>query len=164
MFAGFSLFTWLRTILSLIAIITGFVVVRDLLASRTSAVWTGLYIATAALTSATGFGFTAPFGPSHEVGILSLALLVGSTLALYVFHLAGPWRWMYAISQTLALVLLVFVLVAQIFKKVPALAVIAPTQSEPPFAAAEGVVLAFFLVLAVAAALRFRPTAVAAPA
>jgi hypothetical protein len=164
MFAGFSLFTWFHTILSLIAIITGFVVVRDLLASRTAPVWTGLYIATAAMTSATGFGFTAPIGPSHVVGILSLALLVGSTLAFYVFHLAGPWRWMYAISQTLALFLLVFVLVAQIFKKVPALAVIAPTQSEPPFAAAEGLVLAVFLVLTVAAALRFRPTAGAAPA
>ena len=163
MFAGFSLFTWFHTILSLIAIITGFVVVRDLLAARTPPVWTGLFIATAALTSGTGFGFTAPFGPSHVVGILSLALLVGSTVALYVFHLAGPWRWIYAISQTLALFLLVFVLVAQVFKKVPALAAIAPTQSEPPFAVAEGVVLAVFLVLSVAAALRFRPAAGAAP-
>ena len=48
-------------------------------------------------------------------------------------------------------------LVAQGFKKVPALAAIAPTQSEPPFAVAGGVVLASFLALAVAAALQFRP-------
>ena len=48
-------------------------------------------------------------------------------------------------------------LVAQGFKKVPALAAIAPTQSEPLFAVAEGVVLASFLALAVAAALQFRP-------
>jgi MFS family permease len=95
-------------------------------------------------------------------GIISLALLAGSTLALYVFHLAGPWRWMYAISQTLAQFLLVFVLMAQVFKKVPVLATIAPTQSEPPFAAAEGVVLAIFLALAVAAAMRFRPAAAGA--
>jgi hypothetical protein len=162
MFAGFSAFTWFHTILSLLAIIAGFVVVRDLFASRTPPVWTGFYIATAALTSATGFGFTAPFGPSHVVGIISLALLAGSTLALYVFHLAGPWRWMYAITQTLAQFLLVFVLVAQVFKKVPVLAAIAPTQSEPPFAAAEGVVLAIFLALAVAAAMRFRPAATGA--
>lgn len=159
MFAGFSAFTWFHTILSLMAIIAGFVVVRDLLASRTSRVWTGFFIVTAALTSATGFGFTAPFGPSHVVGIISLLLLAGSTLAFYVFHLAGPWRWMYAITQTLAQFMLVFVLVAQVFKKVPALAAIAPTQSEPPFAAAEGAVLAVFLALALGAAMRFRPAA-----
>jgi len=158
MFGGVSAFTWLHTFLSLIAIIAGFVVVRDLLASRISRRWTGFFIATAALTSATGFGFTAPFAASHVVGIISLVLLAGSSLALYVFHLAGPWRWMYAITQTLAQFLLVVVLVAQVFKKVPTLSAIAPTQSEPPFAAAEGVVLAIFLALAVAAAMRFRPT------
>ena len=88
MFAGFSAFTWFHTILSLMAIIAGFVVVRDLFASRTQRAWTGFFIAAAALTSA-----TAPFGPSHVVGILSLVLLTGSSLALYVFHLAGPWRF-----------------------------------------------------------------------
>jgi len=157
MFAGFTAFTWLHTILSLIAIMTGFVVVRDLFASRVSPAWTGIYIATAVLTSATGFGFTAPFGPSHVVGIISLALLAGSMLALYAFHLAGPWRWIYAVTQTLAQFYLLFVLVAQAFKKVPALATLAPTQSEPPFAASEGVVLAIFLALAIGAAMRFRP-------
>jgi hypothetical protein len=159
MVAGFTTLTWVHTILSLIAIVAGFVVVRDLLASRVSPVWTGVYIATAVLTSATGFLFAAPFGPSHVVGLLSLALLAGSILALYAFHLAGAWRWIYAITQTLAQFLLVFVLVAQFFKKVPALAAIAPTQSEPPFAAAEGAVLAIFLVLAAVAAVRFRPIA-----
>ena len=137
--------------------LTGFVVVRDLFASRVSPAWTGIYIAAAVLTSATGFGFTAPFGPSHVVGIISLALLAGSMLALYAFHLAGPWRWIYAVTQTLAQFFLLFVLVAQAFKKVPALATLAPTQSEPPFAASEGVVLAIFLALAIGAAMRFRP-------
>jgi len=91
------------------------------------------------------------------VGIISLALLAGSMLALYAFHLAGPWRWIYAVTQTLAQFFLLFVLVAQAFKKVPALATLAPTQSEPPFAASEGVVLAIFLALAIGAAMRFRP-------
>jgi hypothetical protein len=113
-----------------------------------------LFVATA-LTSATGFGFKAPFGPSHVVGVILLVLLAGSTLALYVLHPAGWWPRMEAIGQTLAL----FVLVAQVFKKVPALAATAPTQSEPPFAAAEGVVLVIFLAL-VAAARRFRPLTV----
>ena len=60
MILGFTLFTWFHTILSLVAIVAGFVVVRDLLASRTPPTWTAVYIATAVLTSVTGFGFTAP--------------------------------------------------------------------------------------------------------
>ncbi|HEY7085180.1 MAG TPA: hypothetical protein VH519_10225 [Hyphomicrobiaceae bacterium] len=85
--AAVDLFTWFHTILSLIAI-AGLVVVRDLFASRGALERTALFIATA-LTSATGFGFKAPFGPSHVVGVISLVLLAGSTLALYVFRLAG---------------------------------------------------------------------------
>src|SRR5262245_49581127 len=129
MFAGFTAFTWFHTILSLVAIVAGFVVVPDLLASRTLPAWTGIYIATAVLTSVTGFGFTAPFGPAHVVGIISLVLLAGAIIALYGFHLAGPWRWIYAVAQTLAQYFLVFVLVAQIFRKVPALHALAPTEA-----------------------------------
>src|SRR5205809_732550 len=157
MFAGFTAFTWFHTILSLVAIVAGFVVVRDLLTSRTPPVSTGIYIATAVLTSATGFGFTAPFGPSHVVGIISLVLLAGSIIALYGFHLAGPWRWIYAVAQTLAQFFLVFVLVVQFFRKVPTLHVLAPTESEPPFAIAQGVVLVIFVALTIAAAVKFHP-------
>src|SRR3979490_117171 len=102
MILGFTPFTWFHGILSLVALVAGFVVVRDLLASRTPPTWTAVYIATAVLTSVTGFGFTAPFGPAHVLGIISLVLLAGSIIALYGFHLAGPWRWIYAIAQTLA--------------------------------------------------------------
>lgn len=157
MFAGFTAFTWFHTILSLVAIVAGFVVVRDLLNSRTRAPWTGIFIWTALLTSATGFGFTAPFGPSHVVGIISLVLLAAAIAALYLFHLEGAWRWLYALAQTITQYLLVFVLVVQLFRKVPALAALAPTQSEPPFAVAQGVVLVLFAALAIAAAVKFRP-------
>ena len=157
MLAGFTAFTWFHTILSLVAIVAGFVVVRDLLNSRTRAPWTGIFIWTAVLTSATGFGFTAPFGPSHVVGIISLVLLAAAIAALYLFHLEGAWRWVYALAQTIAQYLLVFVLVVQLFRKVPALAALAPTQSEPPFALVQGVVLVIFVALAVAAAVKFHP-------
>jgi len=157
MILGFTAFTWFHTILSLVAILAGFVVVRDLLASRTRPTWTGIFIATAVLTSATGFGFTAPFGASHVVGIISLVLLAASIVALYGFKLVGPWRWIYAVGQTLAQYFLVFVLVAQFFKKIPTLAALAPTQSEPPFAIAEGVVLVIFVALTIAAARQFHP-------
>jgi hypothetical protein len=157
MLTGFTAFTWFHTILSLVAIVAGFVVVQDLLASRVRSLWTSTYIWTAVLTSATGFGFTAPFGPSHVVGIISLVLLAGAIVALYAFHLSGAWRWVYAVTQTLSQYLLVFVLVAQFFKKVPALIALAPTQSEPPFAIAQGVVLVIFIALTIGAAVKFHP-------
>ena len=94
MILGFTPFTWFHTILSLVALVAGFVVVRDLFASRTPSSWTATYIATAVLTSVTGFGFNFPFGASHVVGIISLVILVGVIAAYYVFQLGGAWRWM----------------------------------------------------------------------
>jgi hypothetical protein len=155
MILGFTPFTWFHTILSLVAIVAGFVVVRELFASRTPPTATAIYIATAVLTSVTGFGFTAPFGASHVVGIISLVILAGVTAAYYVYHLSGPWRWIYAIGQVVALYFLVFVLVAQFFKKVPALTALAPTLSEPPFAIAQIVVLLIFAALTYLAARAF---------
>ena len=63
MILGFSPFTWFHTILSLVAMVAGFVVVRDLFASRTPPTWTAVYIATAVLTDVTGFGFSFPSAP-----------------------------------------------------------------------------------------------------
>ncbi|MNU08174.1 hypothetical protein D3C72_2540970 [compost metagenome] len=55
----------------------------------------------------------------------------------------------------LAFWLLIFVLVAQLFGKVPALHALAPTQSEPPFAIAQGIALAVFAFFTWKAATRF---------
>jgi hypothetical protein len=44
-----------------------------------------------------------------------------------------------------------FVLVAQLFQKTPALKELAPTQTEPPFAISQGIVLLLFIVLGIAA-------------
>ena len=51
----------------------------------------------------------------------------------------------------------VFVLIAQLFQKVPALKAMAPTQSEPPFAVAQGMVLVLFIVLGILAVRSFHP-------
>ena len=56
----------------------------------------------------------------------------------------------------IALYLNVFVAVVQAFEKVPALKVMAPTQTEPPFKLTQLVVLALFVVLGILAAIRFR--------
>jgi len=56
----------------------------------------------------------------------------------------------------IALYLNFFVLVAQLFMKVPALKAMAPTQSEAPFKLTQLVVLILFVVLTIAAAKKFR--------
>jgi len=150
-------YTLVHVVISLVGIASGLVVLFGLLGGKRLAGWTGLFLATTAVTSATGFGF--PFDhflPSHGVATISLVVLAVATAALYAFHLEGPWRRIYVIGAVVALYLNVFVAVVQSFEKVPALRVLAPTQSEPPFAIAQLVVLVLFVVAGVAAARRFR--------
>jgi hypothetical protein len=64
------------------------------------------------------------------------------------------------VAAVIALYLNVFVLIVQAFQKVPALKVMVPTQSEPPFLVAQLVFLVLFVVLGIAAAIRFRIAAV----
>jgi hypothetical protein len=163
MILGMSTFTFVHTVISLVALVSGIVVVIGLAGGRLLPLWTALYLATAVATSLTGFGF--PFDhflPSHWVGAISLVLLAIVIAARYVFDLAGAWRWLFAIGVAITAYLDAFVAVVQAFQKVPALHALAPTQAEPPFAVAQVVVLMIFAVLAVVAALRFRPTAVPA--
>jgi hypothetical protein len=86
---------------------------------------------------------------------VSLLVLAIAIVARYARHLIGAWRWLYAVNVVLALYLNVFVLIAQLFQKVPALKAIAPTQSEAPFLVAQLVVLALFVVLGILAVKRF---------
>ena len=151
-----SAFTLFHVVLSLAGILSGFVVMAGFLSAKRSNGWTGLFLTTTVLTSLTGFLFPFhKFLPSHAVGIVSLVVLVVTIPALYVFHLAGPWRRTYVIGAVIALYLNVFVLVAQLFMKVPALKALAPTQSEPPFLGTQVVVMLIFIVLGVFAAKRF---------
>jgi hypothetical protein len=71
--------------------------------------------------------------------------------------MTGAWRWIFAVGAMISLYLNVFVLVAQLFLKVPVLHALAPTQAEPPFAIAQGVVLVVFVVLTIFVVRRFRP-------
>jgi hypothetical protein len=162
MILGMSLpaFTQLHVVISLIGIASGAVVVFGMFASRPLAGWTALFLATTILTSATGFLF--PFTkmlPSHVVGILSLLVLAITVVALYSYNLAGSWRWIYVAGAVSAFYLNTFVAVVQAFQKTPALKELAPTQTEPPFVVAQGIVLLIFIVLLVGAVRAFRPPA-----
>ena len=149
--------TVIHVVISLIGILSGLVVMLGMLTRQRFDRWTIVFLATTAATSATGFFFPFHgFTPAIGVGILSLVVLAIAGVARYVRHLAGAWRWIYVLTATVALYFNCFVSVVQLFQKVPALKALAPTQSEPPFAVAQLTVLVIFLVLAIAASIRFR--------
>jgi hypothetical protein len=158
MMLGMSLstFTLVHVLISLIAIASGFVVIFGLVGGKRQGL-TGTFLTTTVLTSVTAFMF--PFEkvtPGIKLGIVSMVVLAVTIAALYAFHLAGAWRSTYAVGATMALYLNCFVLVAQLFEKVPALHELAPTGSEAPFLVAELVLLAGFIALGTFATKGFR--------
>lgn len=164
--SGLALFTLFHVAISLVAIFAGLVVLfRGMLAARSLPGWTAVFLWTTVATSVTGFLFPfVKFLPSHAFGILSLIVLAAAIPALYKFRLAGGWRRVYVAGALFSLYLNLFVLVVQLFVKVPALKALAPTQKEPPFLIAQGALLLAFAVFGILALKRFRPGADALPA
>ncbi|MGH9647183.1 MAG: hypothetical protein ACRD4E_10235 [Bryobacteraceae bacterium] len=159
-----TVFTLFHVVISLIAIGSGFVVVSGLLASKRPAGSTKLFWTTAVATTVTGFLFPFHgFTPGIGLGIISTFVLAIGLAALYRFGLAGSWRRTYAIAAVIALYLNMFVLVVQLFEKVPALKELAPTQYEPPFQIAQLVVLVIFAMLGVQTARKFRSEPMSPP-
>jgi hypothetical protein len=159
MIMGMSIgtFTRLHVFISLIGIATGVVVLAAMLRGYYARQWTAAFLVTTIATSITGFMFGSKFGPPHAIGVISLAILVVALAALYGFNLQGRWRWIYVTSAVLALYLNMFIAVVQTFQKVPFFHALAPTQAEPPFAVAQGILLLGFISLGVLATRRFHP-------
>ena len=141
--------------ITLIAIFSGFVVLAQMRANRVSGGWTGTFLAATLLTSVTGFVFFHPpgFTPAQGTGIVALAVLAPTLYALYLRHLAGIWRPVYVIGAVISLYLNVFVLVVQLFLKVPKPAI----TGGPVFGAVQGIVLIAFVIAGWRGVKRFRP-------
>src|ERR1700741_347980 len=124
-----DLFLKIHVAISLIGIASGLVALFALAGGRLLSGWTALFLATTVLTSVTGFPLP-PFGldPPRIVGIISLAVLAVAVASLYLFHLAGAWRWIYVMTALIALFLNCFVAVIQSFDTIPALHAIGPSQ------------------------------------
>ena len=152
------IYTIIHTLLSLVAIFTGFVVLFGLLVGNRLDAWTKWFLITAVATTVTGFFF--PFHritPAIKLDIISSVVLLVTIFARYAKHLAGAWRWIYAVGAVLSLYFNVFVGIVQSFEKIPALNAMAPTQTEQPFKLTQLSVLGLFVVLGFVAAIRFRP-------
>ncbi len=148
--------------ISLIAIAAGFAVVYGFFNSNRMPRMTLVFLVMTFLTSVTGFLFFKrdQLLPSHVTGIIALIVLAPTLFALYSRKLAGGWRRIYVIGAVISLYLNVFVLVVQLFLKVPALHALAPNapaNPEAPFKIAQGVVLVLFIVAGFVAVKRFHP-------
>lgn len=159
---GLHYFTLIHVLISLVGILSGFGTLAGMLAGLHFRRWTAVFLAFTVLTSVTGFFFPLRgFTPAVAVGILSMVILAICLYALCIKKAAGVWRAAYVLSAVVALYLNVFVLIAQFFQKIPVFQELAPTQTEPPFAITQGVVLIVFIVLGIYAMLRYRAPAVA---
>ncbi len=152
-----QIYTIIHTIISLIGIFTGLVALGGLLTGKRLDGWTKWFLITTVLTSVTGFFFPFHgFTPAIGVGIISCMVLAIAIYARYAKHLAGAWRWIYVITAAIALYFNCFVLVVMLFRRVPALHALAPTQTEPPFQHTQLIVLAIFVVLTIVAVIKFK--------
>jgi len=146
-------FTAFHVVLSLIGIVAGLIALYGWLKAKSFELTTTVFLWTTVATSVTGFLF--PFHkllPSHILGILSLVFLAVAIAT----RRNSAWRRTYLITATISLYLNVFVLIAQSFMKVPALKALAPTQSEPPFAATQLLALVVFAIAGFLAVRKFR--------
>jgi hypothetical protein len=142
MFFGVSTLQTGHVLLSFAGIAAGFIVLYGLLTSQRMSAMTAIFLATTLLTNLTGFVF--PFNgftPAIGVGIIGTLVMAVCLWARYARDMAGRWRGIYVATAVLSLYLNLFVLVVQLFLKVPSLHALAPNGNEPPFAITQGVLL-----------------------
>ncbi|BBF68742.1 MULTISPECIES: hypothetical protein [Sphingomonas] len=153
MILGLSIpaFIVLHVAISLIGILAGLAALLAQAKGRFLPRIQALFLATTLLTSLTGFLFPfRGFTPAIGVGIVSTLVLIVALVVLYGLRLRGRARVVYAVSATAALWLNLFVLVVQSFLKMPWLHAFAPTGTEPPFLATQGLLLVAMLILGAA--------------
>ncbi|MGC1550034.1 MAG: hypothetical protein WA777_16045 [Rhodanobacter sp.] len=157
MMIGLSTLTAIHTLLSIAALLSGVLVITSLLRGSQPSGWFWIFWITAAATSATGFFF--PFHgmtPAIAVGILALIILAVVLIVSPAIRRSRVCSVIYASGLVASEYLLIFVAIAQAFGKIALLHAAAPTLKEPPFAVAQLVALAIFVILGVLATKRLK--------
>jgi hypothetical protein len=150
-----STFTVVHVALSLIGIAAGLVAAAGMLASRTMPGITALFLFSTLLGNVTGLLFPSlRFGLGHSVGIVSLLILLPTFVALYLHHLAGPWRWIFSTGALAALWLNGVIAVMQSFAKV---ALLQPCANAETVLWSQAVLFLVFALWVALAARRFHP-------
>ena len=165
-------FTVIHVVITLIAIVSGFVVVFGMIGSHRLPKTTSLFWTMTVLSTVTGFMFflsptqVKALTPAAATGIVATVFFLLGLIALYVKHLYGAWCWIYTVTATISLYLNVFVLITQSFGKLTVLnpAVTLKSMVGPPFgqptdfhfAIVQGVTLLIFVMLGIVTAWKFR--------
>ena len=148
-----GLYTGIHVVLSLIGILSGFLLLFTLIGRKKHTFWTPVFFVTNILTDVTGFLF--PFKgitPGIILGVLSLVALLVAGVAVASRKLRG----LYVSAIATALFFNVFVLIVQSFEKIGFLKSIAPTQASPVFGITQLAALVLIILLAVTAWRRLR--------
>ena len=142
-------------------LVAGFVVAKDLLRSHVDGAWMAIFLVTGVLTSATGFGF--PFDRLQRIPLrrdhFADRCWRSAILGLYVFKLAGPWRWIFALSVVLAFYFDALVTVAQTVQEGAARSALRPRATNRRSLPRSWPCSAIFVWLCVKAFRQFRPAA-----
>ena len=147
-------FTQLHVIISLIGIGSGFLVAFGLIKGKRFDGATAIFLVTTLLTSVTGFAFpNEHITPGIKLGIISCVVLAFSIIARYITKLGGVWCTVYVVTAMIAQFLNCFVLVVQLFMKVPSLKALGLHE---PFLAVQVPMLIVFVVLTILGVKNFR--------
>jgi len=140
--------TILHVIISLIGIVTGFIVIFGFLKPGQPGRMNMTFLAFTVLTDITGYIFFPYHGitPAIKLGAISLMVLIVAVIAL-----RRKRTMTYIVAAVVAEFLNVFVLIVQSFLKIPALHKLAPHGNDPIVGITQLVVLIGFIVLAVVA-------------
>ena len=143
--------------ISLLALLTGAVVVAGLLAGRYRGGWTAWFLWSTGLTCLSGFLLPIPgFTPAVGTSIAGLVTVAIASWAVRRHQLSGGWGTAFVVSAVITEYFNVLVLVAQGFLHIGLLHQLAPAGTEPPFVIAQAIVFASFIAIGLVAARRFR--------
>lgn len=141
-----------HSVVSLVAIVTGFVVLAGHSRGTARPRGTAVFLVTAIATSATGLLLPpGTIGGTFEAAWIGLGVLAVMLVALIGFGARGAWRAAYLAGLAFSLFLLVFAGMAQAFLKIAPLHALAPKLEETPFIMAEAAAAALILWLTVRA-------------
>ena len=158
MILGMTLFTFIHVVISLIAILSGLIVLFCMVNNNGMDMMTAIFLLFTVATSVTGFFFPIQgLTPALIVGTISIALLAVAIAGRYAFAMRGAWRWIYIATAVTAQYFNSFVLVVQSFLKIPVMHALAPSGSEAPFIIAQSIVPLFYVVAGYLAVKLFRP-------
>ncbi len=138
MLSALAVYTLIHVVISLAAIVVGIPAIWQMLHGSTRSTNVFWFFSLTTLTCLTGFGFpVSSIMPAHVLGVITLGLLALSNFARSRSLASSRWQLTFLLAAIAAQYLNTFVLIVQSFQKISFLHSLAPTQSEPPFIAAQ---------------------------